>query len=159
MLLIKVFTQMDSNAINNSIVFKNVYSLFLYLLTYIFCRILQNKNIKISFINELKKHNIRNLLPSFILGIIAIAIQVYVTTVYVDTLPLYINLLNIFILSAYFSISLYTLFRTNKLEITAQNLEEEKLYNKTLTYLYDNIRGFRHNFNNIVQAIGRLYFY
>jgi two-component system sensor histidine kinase AgrC len=33
-------------------------------------------------------------------------------------------------------------------------LEEEKLYNKTLTILYDNIRGFKHDFNNIVQAIG-----
>lgn len=46
------------------------------------------------------------------------------------------------------------MIRTNKLEITKQNLEEEKLYNKTLTILHDNIRGFKHDFNNIVQAIG-----
>lgn len=54
----------------------------------------------------------------------------------------------------YFLISMYSLSRTNKLEITAENLEEERLYNKTLTILYDNIRGFKHDFNNIVQAIG-----
>lgn len=54
----------------------------------------------------------------------------------------------------YFLISIYSLFRTNKLEITTERLEEEKLYNKTLTILYDNIRGFKHDFNNIVQAIG-----
>ena len=28
------------------------------------------------------------------------------------------------------------------------------MYNKTLNTLYDNIRGFKHDFNNIVQAIG-----
>ena len=54
----------------------------------------------------------------------------------------------------YFLISIYSLFRTNKLEKTTERLEEEKLYNKTLTILYDNIRGFKHDFNNIVQAIG-----
>ena len=34
-----------------------------------------------------------------------------------------------------------------------QNLDK-KLYNKTLSTLHDNIRGFKHDFNNIVQAIG-----
>ncbi len=49
---------------------------------------------------------------------------------------------------------MYSLFRTNKLEITTQDLENERLYNKTITILYDNIRSFKHNFNNIVQALG-----
>ncbi|MGN1270538.1 MAG: sensor histidine kinase [Clostridia bacterium] len=40
------------------------------------------------------------------------------------------------------------------MEDTIQSLEEEKLYNKTLSILYDNIRGFKHDFGNIVQSIG-----
>lgn len=54
----------------------------------------------------------------------------------------------------YFFISIYSLIRTSKLESTTKILEQEQLYNKTLTILYDNIRGFKHDFNNIVQAIG-----
>ena len=53
----------------------------------------------------------------------------------------------------YFFISIYSLIRTNKLEKTTQDLENEKLYNKTITILYDNIREFRHNYNNTIQAI------
>ena len=60
----------------------------------------------------------------------------------------------IFVLLLYFAISMFSLIRTNKLEITTQSLEEQKLYNKTLSTLHDNIRGFKHDFNNIVQAIG-----
>ncbi len=34
------------------------------------------------------------------------------------------------------------------------NLEEIKLYNKTLTILHDNIRSFKHDFANIITGIG-----
>ena len=57
-------------------------------------------------------------------------------------------------MSFYFALSIYSLLRTNDLEKTTQKLEEEKMYNKTLNTLHDNIRGFKHDFNNIVQAIG-----
>mgnify|MGYP002658730594 FL=1 len=62
--------------------------------------------------------------------------------------------LTLFIVSLYFAISIFSLIRTNKLEETTQNLEEQKMYNKTLSTLHDNIRGFKHDFNNIIQAIG-----
>ena len=35
-----------------------------------------------------------------------------------------------------------------------ENLEETRLMNKTLTILNDKIRAFRHDFNNIIQALG-----
>lgn len=54
----------------------------------------------------------------------------------------------------YFLTSMYSLSRTSKLEMTTADLEEERLYNKTLTVLYDKIRGFKHDFNNIVQSLG-----
>jgi len=38
--------------------------------------------------------------------------------------------------------------------MTQRDLEQSKLYNKTLTILHDNIRCFKHDFNNIIQAIG-----
>ena len=41
-----------------------------------------------------------------------------------------------------------------KLEKVEEDLEQEKLYNKTLQILHDNIRAFKHDFANIVSGIG-----
>lgn len=49
---------------------------------------------------------------------------------------------------------MYSLIRTNKLEQTTKDLETEKIYNQTLTLLHDNIRCFKHDFDNIVQILG-----
>lgn len=144
---------MNSQMISKIPLLKTLYSLTLYLLSYLLCKLLNKKNINISLINKMQRKNINTLLINFIIGIIAIAMQVYIATLYIDILPVSIIIINIIVLLLYFSISIYSLLRTNKLEITTENLEEERLYNKTLTILYDNIRGFKHDFNNIVQAI------
>lgn len=145
---------MNSQMISKIPLLKMSYSLTLYLLSYLLFKLLNKKNINISLINKMQRKNINTLLINFIIGIIAIAMQVYIATLYIDILPVSIIIINIIVLLLYFSISIYSLLRTNKLEITTENLEEERLYNKTLTILYDNIRGFKHDFNNIVQAIG-----
>ena len=49
---------------------------------------------------------------------------------------------------------MYSLIRTNKLEQTSKDLESEKIYNQTLTLLHDNIRCFKHDFDNIIQILG-----
>ena len=132
---------------------KFICSLSMSLVAYILYKFL--KHFSISFnITKLKRKDSIVLLINIIIGIIAIAMQSYLVTMYSYYIPIKITILNIFILLVYFLFSMYSLSRTNKLEITTQNLEEERLYNKTLTILYDNIRGFKHDFNNIVQAIG-----
>ena len=146
--------KIDSQTITKITLFKMIYSITLYMLSYIIYRFLHKKNINILLVSKMKRKNITILLINFITGIISIALQVYIATVYIDILPVSIIIINILVLLLYFLISIYSLFRTNKLEITTESLEEERLYNKTLTILYDNIRGFKHDFNNIVQAIG-----
>ena len=54
----------------------------------------------------------------------------------------------------YFIFSLYSLNRTNQLENTTKELEQSRQYNKTLEILHDNIRGFKHDFSNIMTTIG-----
>ena len=44
--------------------------------------------------------------------------------------------------------------KTMKLEKTQADLEQEKLYNKTLQILHDNIRAFKHDFSNIIAGSG-----
>ena len=78
----------------------------------------------------------------------------YVIMYYTDKLPIFIVLLTTSSLIAYFLLSIYGYINTSKLNIARQNLEETRLMNKTLTILNDKIRAFRHDFNNIIQALG-----
>ena len=153
-MMVFIFSGIDSQMITNVPILKLSYSCILYLLSYLLYRLICLKKLNISIIETMKKKNSLILLINFVIGIISIAFQSYLLTIYIDFLPLGIIIVNIAILLVYFSVSIFSLTRTSKLEITTENLEEERLYNKTLTILYDNIRGFKHDFNNIVQAIG-----
>ena len=152
--LYTIFASVSTNEIVNIPINKFIFSFVMYMCSYLICLFFKHSNLNITLIDKFGKKNSRVLLVNFCIGIIAICIQSYLATFYNDYLPFYITLASVLVLLIYFLISLYSLSRTTKLEITTQNLEEERLYNKTLTILYDNIRGFKHDFNNIVQAIG-----
>ena len=107
--------------------------------------------------NILVLHNSKQktiFLINSVLGIIAITTQMYITYAYIHYLPVYLIAINLTSLISYFVISIYSLINTSKLNIARQNLEETRLMNKTLTILNDKIRAFRHDFNNIIQALG-----
>lgn len=91
---------------------------------------------------------------NFIFGLFAIFVQSSLFSMYRDTFPSNLLVINVLSLIIYFSISIYGLIRTTQLEQTKSELETEKIYNKTLSLLHDNIRCFKHDFNNIVQSIG-----
>lgn len=149
-----IIFHINSNSIITIPIHRFGYSLaqytFIYIL-YVFCN---HFEFNINITHNLKSKSRIMLLLNFIIGIIALAIQSYITTKYADILPYEVQSSAIFILLIYFTISILSLCRTSKLEIATENLEQERLYNKTLTILYDNIREFKHDFNNIVQAIG-----
>lgn len=95
-----------------------------------------------------------SIILNLVLGIFTLLLEAYMLSIYTDAIPFKLTLLIIITLLIYFSISMYSIIRTNTLEKTKADLENEILYNKTLSLLHDNIRGFKHDFNNIVQAIG-----
>lgn len=127
--------------------------LILYLIMFLIYKILKFFKIHIILSDSLNKKSKILLILTSIMGLITIAIQFYLIIFLNDKLPLHIILLTTLSLISYFFISFYSLIKTSKLEITKQNLEEAKLYNKSLKILYDNIRAFRHDFSNIVQAL------
>jgi len=116
--------------------------------------------ILISFIKNNKKMRLYNIQLKYfifinlILGIITVALESYLLSVYSDSIPVELTVTIIITLLIYFSISMYSVIRTNQLEKTQQELENEISYNKTLSLMHDNIRCFKHDFNNIVQSIG-----
>lgn len=130
-----------------------IFTLSIYLCTYILYRIIKYFKFSIKLENMTKKNRVLFIVNTF-LGILAIATQIYLMAFYSDKMPIYITITSILSLLAYFVISFYSLLSTDKLDTTTRDLEEAQLYNKTLTILHDSIRGFKHDFHNIVQSIG-----
>lgn len=149
-----IITKIPTEQLQSIPIYKFSFSCLIYIFAYLLYMFMKKFSINLSLSNLQNKKNNIILLLNLLIGIIAIFIQSYLATFYNDHLPFYITLTSVLVILIYFFISMYSLARTNKLEITTQDLEEERLYNKTLTILYDNIRGFKHDFNNIVQAIG-----
>ena len=129
-------------------------TLLIYSCTFITYLLIKKYKHSILFTDLMSKSNKAVILLNSIIGVITIATQFYLIGYYNDNLPSGIILLSLLTLIAYFFISIFSLFKTTKLEITSQNLEQAKDYNNTLKLLYDDIRTFRHDFGNIVQSIG-----
>jgi len=154
MLLFTYIFKISSDYFTNIPIYRLLYSIIFYALLYLAYVILSKKKLSINIFEKLKSKDNFTLILNFITGFIAICMQLYIEFYYIDYIPNVLVFTSLIILLIYFSISLFTLIRTSKLEATTQNLEEEKLYNKTLGILYDNIRCFKHDYNNTVQAIG-----
>jgi len=152
-LLLQSFCVRVFNLTTNELLYIPLYkvltSLLVYTCVFTLYIIFLSKNINIkSLVNN------KLLLINLIIGIIALIIEYFILFSYASYLTVSTVFVSLFILLLYFCINMYSLARTSTLEITTEKLEEERLYNKTITILYDNIRGFKHDFNNIVQAIG-----
>ena len=133
--------------------YRFICALSIYLCVYLIYRIIKYFKFHISLDNMTTKNKVLFIINT-ILGLVSIGTQFYLLAFYSDKMPIYITLISILSLLAYFVISIYSLLSTNKLDTTTRDLEEAQLYNKTLTILHDSIRGFKHDFQNIVQCIG-----
>ena len=131
-------------------IFSSIISYSTVLLIYL---VIKYFKINIYLLDNMRNYINSMLILNFGVGILAIAVQSYVTAIYSNILPLNIVVLSLVTLLCYFIFSLYGLARTNKLEITRRDLEQSKQYINTLTILHDSIRCFKHDFNNIVTTI------
>lgn len=105
----------------------------------------------IDYIN--KKNKILIILNIFFI-LFCIGIQFYLLLFYNTVLPTYISLISLTALIAYAFISVYSIFKSINLTITKRELEQSELHNKSLELLYNNISAFKHDFSNIITALG-----
>lgn len=140
-------------------IYRISFALTIYLVLYIIYKLIKHFKFSINLLDNIDKKNKVILICNSIVGCIAIATQFYLIGYYNEMLPFSITLLSLLSLITYFFISIYSLSNVTQLQITTQNLEEAQLYNKSLKILHDNVRAFKHDFSNIVQAIGRLRWY
>lgn len=129
-------------------------ALVIQLLVFIIYLFIKYSKIQISILENMSKKNKTIIITNFIFAIFAIAVQFLITGFYLNRLPIYIVIFSNFSLIAYFLLSLYSLTKTMQLEVTELNLEQEKEHNRLLKLAQDDIRGFRHDFANIICTIG-----
>ena len=91
---------------------------------------------------------------NFIFGFLNIFLQGILSVKYIDILPIEFTFFNFVCLLAYFCLSFYSLAKITNLVTTTKKLESAEEYNKTLHILHDSVRGFKHDFDNIVTTIG-----
>ena len=125
-----------------------------YLAIFIIILLSKKYNFNINLFDGIDKHSKTALTINSIIGIIAIATQLYLLAIYSSSLPYFITIVGLLSLLAYFFISLYSLANTSKLAITSTNLEQEKETNRILKEQQDELHGFRHDFANIMCTIG-----
>ncbi len=156
LLLAYIYNIISTNDYSSSVnipINRILFSLIIYAIEYIFYVVLKKfkrVSLKIDIMNKKTKVLLS---LSNILAILLIASQLYILTFYSSNMPFFITLLSIIGLITYFSINLYNILTVSKLERTSMNLEEAKLYNKTLEILQDNTKAFRHDFSNILQGM------
>ena len=138
----------------STIIYKFPFTLLMYLLVFLVTFIIKNKKITLNLLDEFDKKSKRILIPYCIFGLLYIIIEILITAKYLDILPLTYTFSNFIMLLLYFGISLYCISKIIKLTNTTKQLESAEEYNKTLHILHDNVRGFKHDFDNIVTTIG-----
>lgn len=135
-------------------IYKLGFLILIYAIISLLIILIKSKNLKLTVLEELDKKTKIIIISNFILGLIVLCIQLFINFYYINEFPLIITFLNFISLFAYFFISTYSLTRVTKLYKTQKQLENSEAYNKSLSILHDNIRCFKHDFDNIVATIG-----
>lgn len=135
-----------------------IYRIFFLLVVYttlsLVIFIIKYRKLNLRIFEDIDSKNKFLIFTNIILGLLTIFIQCIIVFFYTDILPLWITFLSFISLLVYFGISIFSLTRIIKLTLTTRKLESAESYNSTLRILHDNVREFKHDFDNIVTTIG-----
>lgn len=129
------------------------FTLFIFLCIFLIYKLIKYVKFNIN-LDILSKKNKILFIVSAILGLCVIGTQLYLISYYSDSLPIVITLISIIGLASYLFLSLYSMLNVAKLELTTRDLEVQHWHNKELQDMHENLRIFKHDFNNIIQSIG-----
>lgn len=139
---------------NTILLYRLPFSFLMYIFIYLVILIIKYKNLTVNILDNFDKKNKSMITFNFIFGFFYMIIQGILTVNYIDILPIQFTFFNFICLLIYFFLSFYSLAKIIKLVTTTQKLESVEEYNKTLHILHDSVRGFKHDFDNIVTTIG-----
>lgn len=132
-----------------------VYFTIIYFFSVITIMSISNKTLQINFSRASSKKILSIIVINLFLGMLTLIAHAIMIFHYRYKLPLFIISLNLISLLTYFFISIYSLGK-NLLSVsnTVQRMSTLEYYNASLRTLYDGVRGFKHDFDNIVTTIG-----
>lgn len=139
---------------NTIMIYRIPFAFLTYIIVLIISKVIKYKSVTINILENFDKKNKAIITLNFIFGLFNIMFQGIITAYYTDTLPIQITFLNFISLLMYFVLSFLSLAKISNLVTTTQKLESAEEYNKTLHILHDSVRGFKHDFDNIVTTIG-----
>ena len=140
----------------NTPIYRIFYLFILYLLLWLICICLKKvKTIKfdLKLLDNLDKKTLTLLYTNLSIGLLTLCIQLVTTAFYIDIVPLIISILNFILLISFLLLSIYSFTRMIKLANTRKDLKSAEDYNKSLEILYDKVKGFKHDFDNIVSTL------
>lgn len=135
-------------------IYRASFLLLVYVVLTLIILIIKYRKFNLNLLEDLDSKTKFVILANVIIGLITLITQGIIIFYYIDILPLFISFLSFIFLLVYFSISIFSLTRVMKLTLTTRKLESAESYNSTLRILHDNVREFKHDFDNIVTTIG-----
>ena len=107
----------------------------------------------IEFLKNVNKKTKVFLVLNLLFWLFYIILQIWITVTYRKSLPIALNLFDFIVLIAYFLISIYSFKKFIVLGDTKEKLQNAEDYNKSLKDMNDNVRCFKHDYNNTVTII------
>lgn len=129
-------------------------ALSIYLIVFIITKLINLFKVNIPVFENMPYKAKVLLILNALLFVLVLGMQFYLITFYSNNMPFFITLISIIGLIAYFAVSIATIVSSSKLESTRQDLQSEQLANHSLSILHDQVRSFKHDFDNIVNSIG-----
>lgn len=121
---------------------------------YVMYLILKKKNVIINFPKELTIRQKMTIIIFCIIGLMVITGKSVEFIKFKDQFHYIMFVIDTVFIVLTFILSMKHIMNISLVEKRNEEIEELELYNQNLNELYDNVRAFRHDFGNIVQAMG-----
>lgn len=144
------------DAFLNTPIYRFPLLIFIYITIFIlllFFKKFRNIKLSLDLFDTLDKKTLKILYINLFVGFLTLVLQLIITAFYIDIVPLIITILSFILLIAFLTLSIYSFTRMIKLANTRRDLESAEEYNKSLEILYDKVKGFKHDFDNIISTL------
>lgn len=152
--ILHLLFNLSYNDIVQTPIYRLICTLSIYIIIFLLTKVIKYFKININIIDNLPTKSKVLLGVSILLTISVIIFQFILLMFYNTIMPTIVSIVNILILIIYFSISICSIINISKLASTKQDLESANLTINSLSILHDNVRSFKHDFDNIVNSIG-----
>ena len=148
------FFNITSEMIMTIPIYRLIVVLSIYLIMFLLTKLIHIFKLNIQIFDNMNIKTKILLIINALLIVIVLAMQFYLLRFYSVSMPTFITLISIIGLIAYFAVSLYSMINVSKLENTKIDLENANNTIHSLKILHDQVRSFKHDFDNMVNSIG-----